>query len=314
MGAVALLAIAAASLGLGWAPPAWAHTGEPLAAAPVPSELWQWNLEPWLVWVLALSAALYATGVARLWRQAGVARGIDGWQAAAFTAGWLSLAAALVSPLDRWGGLLFSAHMVQHELLMIVAAPLLVLGRPLAAWTWAFAPAHRRLAGRATRWPAWARVWDTVTRPVAAWALHALALWLWHVPQFFEAALHSDAAHVLQHASFLVTALLFWWAVLGADPRSRGSGFAIAYLFTTMLHTGALGALLALAPAAWYPSYAVSAAALGVDAVQDQQLGGLVMWVPGSVAYLVAGLVIVARLLARPAVTPTTAMHPGLPH
>jgi putative membrane protein len=312
MGAVPLLAVAAGGLGL--APAAWAHAGEPpVAAAPLPLELWQWNPEPWLVWVLALSAALYAAGVARLWRQAGVARGITRWQAAAFAAGWFSLAAALVSPLDHWGGLLFSAHMVQHEVLMIVAAPLLVLGRPLAAWTWALVPAHRRLVGRATRWPAWARVWHTLTQPIVAWALHALALWVWHVPQLFEAALHGQAVHVLQHASFLVTALLFWWAVLGADPRSRGSGFAIAYLFTTMLHTGALGALLALAPAAWYPSYAASATALAVDVVQDQQLGGLVMWVPGSVAYLLAGLVIVARLLARPPVSPAIATHPGLP-
>jgi putative membrane protein len=86
------------------------------------------------------------------------------------------------------------------------------------------------------------------------------------------------------------------------------------YLFTTMLHTGALGALLTMAPTPWYPSYAASTGALGLDPLEDQQLGGLVMWVPGSVAYLIAGLTVMARLLARPAVTPTTATRPGLPH
>jgi putative membrane protein len=108
-----------------------------------------------------------------------------------------------------------------------------------------------------------------------------------------------------------VTALLFWWAVLGGDPRSRGNGFAIAYLFTTMLHTGALGALLAVAPTPWYPSYADSPAGFGLNALEDQQLGGLVMWVPGSVVYLIAGLAIVARVLA---LNPATPVRPGLRH
>jgi putative membrane protein len=309
MGPVPLLAIAAS---VGWAAPALAHAPESMATA-LDAALLRWNLEPWLVWLLLLSIVLYGVGIARLWRHAGVTRGISGWQAAAFAGGWLALLAALVSPLDRLGALLFSAHMVQHEVLMIIAAPLLVLGRPLAAWTWAFAPPHRRLAGRATRSTHFARAWRAITQPLAAWALHALALWIWHVPNLFEAALHSEGIHVLQHASFLATALLFWWAVLGADPRSRGNGFAIAYLFTTMLHTGALGALLALAPAPWYPSYAASTGALGLDPIGDQQLGGLVMWVPGSFAYLIGGLVVVARLLAGPAFSPATSVRPVPP-
>jgi putative membrane protein len=89
-----------------------------------------------------------------------------------------------------------------------------------------------------------------ITQPLAAWALHGLALWLWHVPLLFEAAMHKEGVHVLQHASFLGTALLFWWAVLGGDLRSRGGGGSMAYLFTTMMHTAALGALLTLAPTA----------------------------------------------------------------
>jgi putative membrane protein len=264
------------------------------------SGVWQWSLEPWVLGLLLLSASLYLAGVLRLWRHAGTGRGIGRWQVTAFAAGWLALVAALVSPLDALGARLFSAHMVQHEILMIVAAPLLVLGRPLAAWTWAFSLRQRRRLGQATHWRWLMAAWVALTDPLTAWALHALALWLWHVPQLFEAALHSNAVHVAQHTSFLLTALLFWWAVLGRDARSRSHGMSMAYLFTTMLHTGALGALLTLAPTPWYPAYAVSSGALGLDPVEDQQLGGLVMWVPGGMAYFLAGLAAAARLLSSP--------------
>src|SRR6185295_1436747 len=115
--------------------------------------------------------------------------------------------------------------MVQHELLMLVAAPLMVLARPLAAWTWAFGHGTRRRIGHAVQVRWWASLWGLITDPLAAWALHALALWLWHVPLLFKAALHSEALHALQHASFLATALLFWWAVIGHDARNtRASG------------------------------------------------------------------------------------------
>jgi len=269
--------------------------GLPVAASP-----WAWNFAPWLLALLLVSVLLYALGLRRLWAQAGRGRGISVAQACAFAGGWLSLVAALVSPLDTLGGLLFSAHMVQHELLMVVAAPLLVLGRPLAAWTWAFAPARRRALGRAFQSRGWSALWDTLTDPLAAWALHALALWGWHIPFAMDAALRSEGWHILQHVSFLGTALLFWWAVLGHDPRGRyGPGHSTAYLFTTMMHTGALGALLSLAPTPWYAPYVPLTGALGFDPVDDQQLGGLVMWVPAGLAYVAAALWVLGRLLTR---------------
>lgn len=272
-----------------------------------------WRPEAWLLCLLALAAVLYTTGLAHLWRRAGAGRGIRPWQAASFAAGWMALAAALVTPLDALGTRLFAAHMVQHELLMVVAAPLLVLGRPLAAWTWALAPSQRRRIGAATRWRWLAAAWGGVTRPVTAWMLHAFALWAWHVPMLFEAALHQEAVHVLQHATFLGTALLFWWAVLGGDPRSPRGGFALAYVFATMMHTGALGALLTFSQTVWYPTYQQAGGAFGLAPVEDQQLGGLIMWVPGGIAYVIAGLALVGRLLARPDVTPASATPPALP-
>jgi putative membrane protein len=240
---------------------------------------------------------MYWVGVRRLWRRAGAGRGIGTGQAACFATAWLALALALTSPLDALGGALFSVHMVQHELLMVVAAPLFVMSRPLEAWTWALPAAWRQPLANAGRLRPVAAAWRTITQPLGAWTLHAVALWGWHIPWLFEAALTSAWLHALQHASFLGTALLFWWSVLGRGGR-RADAAGLASLFTTMLHTGALGALLTFAAHPWYAPYA--AGSFGLGALEDQQLGGLVMWVPGGLAYMGAGLAIVAAWLAPP--------------
>jgi len=257
-----------------------------------------WPAEPWVLACLLASAALYAFGVARLWRHAGTGRGVHTRRALAFAAAWLVTAGALLGPLDALSARLFSAHMLQHEALMVVAAPLFVIGRPLAAWGWALPLGWRRAIGRAFHRPGWRTPWLVVTGPLAAWLIHALALWLWHIPTWFEAALANDAIHALQHASFLFGALLYWWSVLGGVGERR-RGAALASLFTTMIHTGALGALLTLSPVPWYPSYASRTLAFGLDPLEDQQLGGLVMWIPAGFAYVACGLATVARWLQR---------------
>lgn len=274
-----------------------AHAHVPPPAA-VPNWRTQapWSFEPWVVAALALSLTLYAIGLLRLWRAAGYGHGVRPLQAAAFLGGWLAVVLALVSPLDALGTQLFSAHMVQHEALMVLAAPLLVLGRPLAAWAWAFPAPWRPALGRWTRRPLPARLWQGLIYAPTAWALHGIALWSWHLPSWFEAALRHPGLHTVQHASFFVTALLFWWGPLGARERT-GHGAALLYLFTTMMHTAALGALLTLSPVLWYGSYAATSAALGIDPLEDQQLGGLIMWVPAGLAYLFAGLAVMVDLL-----------------
>ena len=270
----------------------------PLDAAATGPSLDYWSFEPWVVACLGLSAALYVVGVVRLWRHAGAGRGVPTPRALAFGAGWLVTAAALVGPLDALGSQLFSAHMLQHEALMVVAAPLFVIGRPLGAWAWAMPMAWRRAIGRFFHHRAWRTPWLVVTGPFAAWLVHALALWLWHIPAWFEAALADEAIHALQHASFLAGALLYWWSVFGLGPQ-RNRGAAMASLFTTMIHTGALGALLTLSPVAWYPSYAGRTLAFGLDPLEDQQLGGLVMWIPAGFAYVACGLATAAQWLQR---------------
>lgn len=293
MGAVAVRRLSLALLLA--APAAGAHTPRPEDAAPL---LPAWGAEPWVLALLALSAGFYLIGLYRLWpRSRGGRRGLLR-QAGMFAAGWLTLVAALASPLDSMGSQLFSAHMLQHELLMIVAAPLLVLGRPLAIWLWAL-PGRNAIAA-AVRHPLLRLPWQWLTLPLVSWLLHAVALWAWHVPRLFEAALASDAMHGWQHTSFLASALLFWWAVLGDGAERPHRGGAMLYLFTTMLHTGALGALLTWSAVPWYPAYAGSVGRYGYDLLEDQQLGGLIMWIPGALAYLFAGLALAARWLANP--------------
>jgi len=275
-----------------------AACSHPLASPPATVLPWHWSFEPWVLVCLALSLGLYLVGLARLWRHAGSGRGVARTSALAFMVGWAGLVLALVSPLDGWGGSLFSAHMLQHELLMVVVAPLLVMGRPLGVWAWGLPPAARRGAAAALHHPLWRRPWRVLSSVLAAWLLHAAVLWAWHWPFFFEAALHSNTVHSWQHISFLFSALLFWWTALGRPARGI-EGPALLSLFTTMLHTSALGALLTLSPLVWYPHYLQAAAAVGWDALEDQQLGGLVMWVPAGLSYLIAGLAMAQRWIGR---------------
>src|SRR3954449_4876381 len=162
------------------------HAGHHLDASTVLS--W-WTWDPFVILLLAVSGALYAVGLARLWRRAGVGQGIRRWEAGCFAAGWLALFVALVSPVDALGDILFSAHMAQHELLILVAAPLMVLGRPLAPFLWALPPAARDEVGHWTRGPAFAAAWRGLTAPLAVFLIHGRALGIWHLPSLYQATL-----------------------------------------------------------------------------------------------------------------------------
>jgi len=224
---------------------------------------------------LLLMASLYAAAV---WKDKTVRRR----DAFFFTGGWLALLLALSPPVHELAEAHLWAHMAQHELIMIIAAPLLALGRPHLVLL--------RLLGRdqraiVTRW-----FYRLRTNLLLAWALHGTTLWVWHVPSLYEAAVNQPLVHFAQHASFLVTALLFWWAAL--DRRS-GYGAAALYTFATSLHSGILGALFFLAPQSWYRVYGIGHAAL-----EDQQLAGLIMWIPGGVVFALTALGLLWRWLA----------------
>jgi putative membrane protein len=256
-----------------------------------------WPLEPFVVLPLVVTAWVYLRGLRRMWREAGGGHGVRRWEAACFAGGWLALAVALASPLHPWGNVLFAAHMTQHELLMLVAAPLLVLGKPVVASLKALPPGK---AGLLLRWtkPAWVQAaWRFVTNPLVAWFIHAVVLWAWHAPVLFRAALHNEAVHALQHLSFLLSALLFWWALLHRGHGAMAYGAAVLYLFTTAAHSGLLGALITLAGVVWYPDYLGTTQSWGLTPLEDQQLGGLIMWVPACSLYIVAGLALFAGWL-----------------
>ena len=256
-----------------------------------PDDLWsQWGGNAGEILLLLVPALWYAAGVRALWRQAGRGHGIAAWRVAAFGAGLLVLAGALLSPLDALADALFSAHMVQHLLLILVAAPLLVAGAPVLAFLWSLPIGARRAVGR--WWTARLLVRQAVhavTSPGSAFALHLVALWFWHLPVPYQAALASPGMHALEHLSFLGTAGLFWWAVAPPMGRRRASeGAALLLIAGTLMQSGALGAVLMLARAPWYPAHAAGARAWSTTLLDDQQLAGLVMWVPASFVYMAA--------------------------
>jgi putative membrane protein len=264
----------------------WGHAGEPLQ----PHDFWSaWEFDPGVVIPMAISAILYFRGGRR--QRVRLLR-----QQACFWTGWLTFVVALVSPVHPMGEALFSAHMVQHELLMLVAAPLLVMARPAVPFLWGLPYEWRRTIGRWTKRPHVRRTWSALADPFTAWWIHAVAIWVWHAPFLFQRTLESDGIHTAQHLSFFLSALLFWWALFYTHGR-MGYGAGVLYLFTTAVHTSILGALLTFAPHVWYGAYATSTTAWGLTPLEDQQIGGLIMWVPGSVVYLVAGLVLFAAWL-----------------
>jgi putative membrane protein len=262
----------------------------------LPGELLgSWTLDLWILLGVFLPAVLYLRGTRRLWRRAGRGRGVRPWQAWCFAGGVIALFVALVSPLDALGGTLFSAHMLQHMVLMLVAAPLMVLGSPLVAFAWAVPMSWRLRLGGWVRNPDVRGVWYVFSNPIGAWLLHAAAIWVWHVPVLYEATLYSELAHLAQHTAFFGTAILFWWAAFEFGRRQRlRHGFGTLYVFTTALHTSILGALLTFTTTLWYPTYADRTAAWGMTPLQDQQLGGLLMWIPAGVVYLVVALGLLA--------------------
>jgi putative membrane protein len=267
--------------------PAAAHGTE------VHESYWVWTLDPWIISPLAVAGLLYAMGSWRLRRRA--RSGPAQYQRAIFySAGWLTLAAALVSPLHWLGEHLFTFHMIEHEIVMAISAPLMVAARPVAALLWGLPRRIRRWLGRTMRAPMARRIWDWASGGAAATFLHALAIWAWHAPVLFDAAIDNVAMHRFQHLSFFLTAVLFWWSVLWRSDR----GVAAWHLFITMLHTGALGALMALAPRVLYVMQTRTAHDWGLTPLEDQQLAGLMMWVPAGTIYAGAALIMMARWIA----------------
>lgn len=277
--------------------PAFAHGGHDHGAAPA------WTWDPWITLPLLLTAIAFAWGWHRLHVRSGNGRARLQRRLGWFASGWLVLAGALVSPLHEAGEQGFTAHMIEHELIMLLAAPLLVLAEPLSAMLWAFPPGTRRAFGKAGA--AMSPFYRWATGAVVATLLQAAVLWIWHMPSLFDRALANEAWHAAQHLCFLVSALLFWTAMLGRRGASAGAAgdraLAGLCLLATSIVTGALGALMAFATSPWYAGYArLALAPFGLTPAEDQQVAGLIMWVPGGLVHLGAALLLFRTLIAPP--------------
>ncbi|MCA1439503.1 cytochrome c oxidase assembly protein [Ensifer sp. IC4062] len=269
--------------------PAAAHEAEPHAS------IFVWNVDPWVVMPVGIAGLLYAFGSLRLWLHSRNSRGVTERSVLIWWAGWLMLAAALVSPLHFLGEHLFALHMIEHELVMAVSAPLLVLSRPVGVLLWGLPRKIRRLIRRGMKEKFVQVAWDWLIRATVATVLHGAAIWAWHAPLLFDATLTDMIVHRLQHLSFFLTALLFWWSMVWRSDR----GVAAWHLFLTMLHTSTLGALIALAPRVIYPVQTQTAPDWGLTQLEDQQLAGMLMWVPGGIIYGGAALALLALWIAR---------------
>ncbi len=274
-----------------------------------------WFLEPSIVCGCAALLAAYAL----------LAHPRTAVRSALYTGGVLVLLFALISPIDTLGdGYLFSAHMLQHLLLVLVAPPLLLLGIPPATWTalLAWPPAHRAEAA--------------LGRPLVAWTLGLGTLWVWHAPPLYDAAVREQGVHILQHLSFLVTATVFWWPILAPDmgqtdsversagrthSAGRGAGEekgwrrlsplgSIAYLMTAVVASSVLGIIITFAPTGLYAVYLHPVDRLGVlpllrqgwglSPPADQQIGGVLMWTVSGPVYLLGVVAVLARWYSAP--------------
>ena len=311
-GLAALLTAAPASL--------LAHRG----GAPAPHDLWSaWILDPVLIGGLAVLGAGYVTGLLRVWRASRTGGGISRGRAAAFGAGFLALVVALVSPLDPLGEALLTAHMIQHLLLLVVAAPLLTSGLPAIAGIWSLPAGRRQAAGRWWKRSRFIRPsLEFFLRPSVAWLVATGTVITWHLPVLYEAALASPAVHAAEHLCFLASGAGFWWVVLQPSGHRRlGFGAAIPYVVSAGLVHAVLGALLTLSTAPWYPTQSTAAALWGLSPLGDQQLAGIVMWVPGGLVHLCAAAMLFLRWLGperrptrkEPSMTARPAIHRAVP-
>jgi len=275
--------------------PASAHTTN---AIPPDRLLVAWTADPLMLVLALLAGWLYAHGLGRLnqvGRQTGRGAVIGRTRILAFGTGVLTLVVALASPLDTATATVFSAHMVQHVLLIAVAPPLILLGQPMTVLANGLPRRWRRPLARLPRRAGIAPLVAVLTMPIVAWFLHAGTLWLWHIPQVYDAAVASTGLHALEHATFVLTAFLYWWTIIPASPRARNAlepGLGILSVFAMGMQGAALGVILTFAGDPLYPIYIGRSELWGVSALSDQRLAGLIMWIPAGSVYVVAALLL----------------------
>ena len=274
--------------------PAMAHGGHEHHAG--------WTLDPVLVMPLGLALLVYVVGWRRLAKRASARP-----SAPLFLIGWAVLTFSLVSPLHAAGERSFTMHMIEHELIMLVATLLLAMSGSGGIMAWGLPrPLRQSLAGS---WKSPLQsLWRRLAEPVTATTIQAVVMWGWHAPALFNRALESSGWHIAQHACFFVSSLIFWWAML--HPRRGGYGVSAACLFVTSLIGGALGALMSFSSSPWYADYAaMGMSGIGLDPTDDQRLAGLIMWIPGGLVHGVAAITLFYKWLKSAEGTHALSVH-----
>jgi putative membrane protein len=258
----------------------WFHLERTPADGSVPG----WLLDPVLIALLLAIGGLYLYALTR--REGGASR----WRMASFVGALAIAFVVLQSPLDGLGELyMFWAHMLQHMVLVLVVAPLVLLGTPGWMLDWLLrAPAVRDVARR-------------LTRPVAALVISQAVLLGWHAPALYEAALHDRHIHDLEHATFMAAGILMWWPVLSRSTRlpAASAQWLVPYLFVLPIPMSVLGALITFSQEIIYETYALAPRLWEVSALHDQEVSGLIMWVPGKMIFWLAMGVVFYRWFAR---------------
>jgi putative membrane protein len=262
-----------------------------------------WPFEPVVIIGVELAAVLYwigGMGVSRKHRHGTSSR----WREAAFWLGLLTILLALQSPIEMLARQLFWVHMVQHLLLMVVAAPLLALASP---WTrmWRALPLRLRrgIAHPLFLHPrlAWLRAaYRQVSRPSVIWVLSAANLWLWHLPPLYDLTLRNHLVHHLEHSLFLILGIAFWAHLIDQRPfrAPLGTLARAGYVFLAMVQSWGLAGVLSFATVPFYSYALLPSRPGGISALTDQQLGGGMMWVPGAITYSIALIVFLFQWLA----------------
>ncbi|MEO8546408.1 MAG: cytochrome c oxidase assembly protein [Burkholderiaceae bacterium] len=265
-------------------------TGAQLVAVPGAAVMpWSWELQPLVCSLLLVWAAAYGAGLLRQRGERRLPKGTR-WRALSFTAGMVLLALALLSPLEAWGDALFAGHMVQHLILMMLAPPLLILGRPVVVALWALPRGRRHFVGAWWLHNRWSRpAYELLVMPLSAWLLASAALWFWHLPRPYALAFHYPLAHAAEHLSFFFTAVLFWRVVIDG-PRGGRISIAATMIFVLSyaMQSAMLAAILIFAPRVLYGVHALGPLWSPLTPLEDQQLAGVLMWAVMGVVDLIA--------------------------
>jgi putative membrane protein len=277
---------------VGPAEPLWAHG----SAASINAAEWHWR--PSVLLLLILFATIYVRGWLRLRKQN--ARAVQSWQLALYFLGLAAIGAALLSPIDALSSVSLSMHMIQHLLLLMISPLLILLANPFVHSLWGIPKKWRRGIGHLfVRRSVFRSVtWGLTLMPVS-WCLYVLNLWAWHSPALYQMALREPGVHDAEHILFFLTAFFFWWPIVNTSPRLHGEishGYRIIYLVAATLQNTLLGMAISIPERVLYPFYATVPQLRALAPIDDQALGGGIMWVSGHM-YLVPILVLIARLL-----------------